>query len=159
MKGFTLVEILVSAVILCLIIAGLFGVLNIGNATYNTERYLLDLQQKARYVMDRMIRELREGLRSSVNISAGNTRITFNTPDEPGMQYYRDISDIDGDGRVDQIFREYPAGTRNKLVQEDIESLNFSLSGNLLQIQITAKKTQRPDLTFFLKEQVRLRNE
>jgi type II secretory pathway pseudopilin PulG len=154
MWGFTLVDVLVSIAILSLIIAGVFGVLNMGNTTYNTDLSLLDLQQNARQGMDWMVRELRESSSGDINIvpiDADDDQITFNTPNETGIQYYRDMTER-------QIIREYPAGT-TRIIANDINSLNFSLSGNLLEIQVTAIKTQRPDLTFFLKEQVRLRNE
>ncbi|MBL7081198.1 MAG: prepilin-type N-terminal cleavage/methylation domain-containing protein [Candidatus Omnitrophica bacterium] len=150
-RGFSLLEVLVSTAILGFLIAGIYGVLNIGNMTYNTDLGLLDLQQNARQAMHWMVRELRESASSEIVISEDSSQITFNTPNEGGIQYYYDTQE-------NQIIREYPAGT-TRILANNIESLNFSLNGSLLEIQVRARKTQRPDLTLFFKEQVRLRNE
>lgn len=172
-KAFTLVEVLVSIAILGFLIAGIFGVLNIGTMTYNTNLGRLDLQQNARQAMYWMVRELREASAGEVNIeprvdSLGNyDRITFNTPNESSIRYYRDGEDIDGNNIGTQIIREYPAGTY-RILANDIHSLSFSLSGDVVESQLTAKKTvRRRDLCFpapcqnppkTLKEKVRLRN-
>ena len=149
MKSFTLVEILVAVVIFGLVIAGLIMILNSGFLAYNTDSCLLGLQQNARVAMDRMVRELREGLPGTI-INGGN-QITFNTPNENGIRYYYDAIN-------NRIMREYPAGT-NTILANNITNLNFPpLIGSLLEIQITAVNPQRPNINFFLRERVRFRN-
>ncbi|MGD9015047.1 MAG: prepilin-type N-terminal cleavage/methylation domain-containing protein [Candidatus Omnitrophota bacterium] len=154
MKGFTLIEVLVVVAILSIVIAAIYVVLNIANVTYNLDLGILDLQQNARIAMDWMIKELRESAPGDVSIGAGNDDITFDTPNESNIRYYLDTGQ-------DQIIRKYPPGTE-RIIANDIGNLNFTLVGNLLEIQITARKPQTPqrqDLTFLLKEKVRLRNE
>ncbi|MFH1338439.1 MAG: prepilin-type N-terminal cleavage/methylation domain-containing protein [Candidatus Omnitrophota bacterium] len=150
MKAFTLVEVLVSAAILSLIIAGLYAVLNIGNATFGTDTKLLDLQQNARLAMEWMVRETRESSPAGTQIAGGNS-ITFDTPNEADIQYYRDAANF-------RLVREYPTGTV-RIIANNIETLSFSLSGFVLTIQFTARNPQRADLSLSLKQQVRLRNE
>ena len=151
MKSFTLVEILVVVGILGLVMAGLAMILNSGYTAYNINSCLLDLQQNARLSMDWMVREIREGAPSTINISPDATRITFDTPNETGIAYYLDSGN-------NRIIRRFPANT-TRIIANNIVSLNFSLNGNLLGIQVTARRADRPDLSFFLREQVRLRNE
>ena len=73
MRGFTLVEILVSVVILAFLFAAIYGVLNIGNIVFKDDMTLLELQQQARQGMDAMVNEIRESKSSEVSIVEGNT--------------------------------------------------------------------------------------
>ena len=158
MKGFTLVEVLVSILILSFLFAAIVGVLNIGNMTYNIDLTLLGLQQQARLAIDGMTRELRQTKASKIS-SVSESEITFSIPpatygsDWIGpIRYYFDTED-------NRIIREYPTGTE-KIVANDINSLNFALNNNLLNIQLTcARIVHQRDLSFSLTEQVRLRNE
>lgn len=165
-KGFTLIEILVSIAILSIVIAGIFAVLNIGDMTWHSDMGLVDLQQQARQAMDSMVREIRQ---TNTNPVEGNisivlaSEITFSIPPQNygdawigPIRYYLDT-------QKDQIIREYPTGT-TKVLANDINSLNFSLSGNVITIQLSAEKTVRNrvlsfPLTGTLTEQIKLRNE
>jgi len=151
MKGFSLIEALVSVAIMSFIVLAIFGVLNLGNLSYRTDIALLELQDNARISTEWMVREIREGAPSTINISPDATRITFDTPNETGIAYYLDSGN-------NRIIRRFPANT-TRIIANNIVSLNFSLNGNLLGIQVTARRADRPDLSFFLREQVRLRNE
>lgn len=179
LKGFTLVEILVSAVILSFIIAGLFAIFSVANISWYTDMGLLGLQQQARQAMYRMVREIRQG--SPLRKTIDDGKITFYIPPavygDPWVEsisYYRDVNDTNNDGVVNQIIREYPPGTK-KILANDIDSLSFCCwdgvdccnpiledCSNLpvLQIQLRATRTvrQRP-LVFSLTEKVRLRND
>ena len=172
-KGFTLVEVLVSAAILTFIIAGIYAILNIGRMTYYTDMCYLDLHQNARQSMRWMVRELREASAEDiaiVSIVGDDDRITFDTPNEDGIQYYRDLSDINVDNIENQIIREHPTGTY-RILSNDISTLSFCCwhddicdedcsNSYLLQIQLTAEKTASGrDLSFPLIVKVRLRNE
>lgn len=159
-EAFTLLEILVSIVILSLIIAGVYGILNIGNMTYNEGMGLLDLQQQARQAMDGMTKELRQAKREAgrpVTITEGGSKIEFYIPSFSNLiSYYL---------QNNRIIRQHPIGT-NKILASNIISLNFFLSDSFLQIQLQVKKSlgQRDlyfpsDLSQYLTEKVRLRNE
>ena len=54
MKGFILVEFLVSILILSFIMAGIYGILYVGGNTYNTSLGLVELQQQARGGAERL---------------------------------------------------------------------------------------------------------
>lgn len=161
-RGFTLVEILVSVVILSFLIAGIFRVLNIGRMTYSTDLGLLDLDQNAHRSMEWMVRESRESSVGDINIvsiGGSDDKITFDTPNETGIQYYRDLNDINGDNIVEQIIREYPAGTW-RILANNISSLQLSLNNRLLEIQLTANKVvSGRDLSLAVKANAHLRNE
>lgn len=174
-NGFTLVEILVSLLILGFLFAAIYGVLNIGNIIFKDNMTLLQLQQQARQGMDRMVNEIRESKSSEITIISGNT-ISFKVPPETygnlwvgPISYYRDVNDANNDGVVNQIIREYPAGTR-KILANDITALSFSLTGGVVEIQLAAKLAARGrelcfpvlycnDTSKTLKEKVKLRNE
>lgn len=163
MRGFTLVEVLVSALILGLLISGIYGVLNVGNMTYLTDMGLLDLQQQTRQVMDGMTREIRQSGRSTPYSMTINTdgSLTFSIPSISNITYSLNNSH--------QIIRQQ--GGTNKVLANDVNSLIFCWwngtsccttncgSLQVLQISINAAKTvMRRPLTFSLTEQVRLRN-
>ncbi|MFZ5800939.1 MAG: hypothetical protein ACOY3D_06160, partial [Candidatus Omnitrophota bacterium] len=124
-----------------------------GSSIYYVDLGTLDLHQQTRNAMDWMVREIREAGASSVSITvidANSDRITFNTPNETGIQYYRNGN---------QVIREYPSAT-TRVVGNNINRLKFTQTGSLLQIQLRAEKTalNRP-LSFSLTEQVRMRND
>jgi len=172
-NGFTLVEVLVSAAILTFLIAGIYAILNIGNMTYYTDMCFLDLHQNARQSMHWMVKEMREAQAADINIvsiDSDDDRVTFDTPNEDDIQYYRDISDVNNDSIVKQIIREYPVGTY-RILANDIGNLSFCCwhdnvcdadcsNSYLLEIQLTADKTASGrDLSFPLAVKLRLRND
>ena len=159
MKGFVLVEVVISVLILTFLLAGIYGVLNAGGSTYHTSVTLVDLQQQARLAMDGMTREVRQARASEIDSTGFPDEISFKVPPETAgaawigwITYYLDTVS-------NQIIREYPSGTE-KIVANNVQSLNFSLNDNVLDIRLvcTNKALQR-DLLFTLEEQVRLRNE
>ncbi|MCX5706279.1 MAG: prepilin-type N-terminal cleavage/methylation domain-containing protein [Candidatus Omnitrophica bacterium] len=146
--GFTLLEALIVAVIFSFIIAGIYGVMNVANVSYPTDLGMLDLQQQARQTMQWITRETREASLVTITTGTDSDSISFNTPNESGIQY----SVVNN-----QVIRSF-SGTRT--IAFNIASLRFSQSGNLLQIQVNAASTVllKP-LAFSLTEKVRLRNE
>lgn len=159
-RGFTLLEVLISAVIFTFLIIGITEVLNIGNWAFPTDLGWVDLQQQSRQAMGWMTKELREGKNIQITvINTDSDQITFNTIDKNGVKYYRDIDDVNNDGVVNQVIREYPAGTR-KILANYITRLKFSQSNPILRIDVRSDQTVRKKaLSFSLTEQLRLRNE
>jgi len=168
MKGFTLIEVLFSMVIISILIAGLFMVLNISDVTWSLDAGLLGLQQQARQAMDGMVREVRQSRNSNVTITGG-TNLSFSIPtnitSDP-VTYSKLISYCVDNG---QLFRRHPQD-ESRVVANDINSVTFCCwngtvwgddcsQSKLLQIQLFAGKTvrQRPFL-FNLTEKVKLRN-
>ncbi len=160
MRGFTLIELLVSAVILSIIIAGVYMFSIMGEKTYITDVVLLDLQQQLRQAMSWMTREIREAKDiQNGTIDNDSDWIQFNTFNETNIRYYRDINDVNNDGVVNQVIREYPSGTR-RILANDITRLKFYLIGNISRIELEASKVAlQRTLSLSLTEQVKLRNE
>jgi type II secretory pathway component PulJ len=159
MKGFILVEVLVSILILSFLMVGIYGVLYAGSNTYHTSVGVVGLQQQARLAMDGLTRELRQARTSAINITSSDD-ISFSIPSETygavwigPIRYYFDAVN-------NQIIREHPVGTE-KIVANNVQSLDFSLNDGILDIRITCanRGAAQRDLSFTLEEQVRLRNE
>ncbi len=182
MKGFTLIEVLVTTVILTFIIAGIFAVLNVADMNWHSDMGLLDLQQQARQAMDVMVKEIRQSTQDTSLCPSGITRANLNAkisfyvvPQIYGgscvgpISYYRDTQDLNYDGVTDQLIREYPQNTR-KILANGITTLSFPPNSdiNIVNIQLAAQKNigtrqlcfpspcQAPPKTF--NETVKLRN-
>lgn len=163
MKGFTFVEILVSAAILSIIVAGIFLVLNIADMTWHSDMGLLDLQQQARQAMDGMVREIRQvEIGNATPLTINGSSIQFYIPDYS--------SSIGYNLQNSQLIRQHSGNL--SAIANDIDSLSFCwwhsasscnetrLNSDILQVQLNAAKTVRQRaLAFSLKEQVGLRNE
>lgn len=166
-KGFTLLETLVTVLIFTFIVGGMYGVLLLAKTNYDTNLVSLNLQRQARQGMSWLSREIRQASWASISISSpdvnGNNSITFNTPDANGIKYSVIKTQVSADKTLWQLIRTYPAGS-DKIRANDIIVLNFPTdSGNILNITVQASKTfssvgQTRTLTFTLTEQVKVRN-
>jgi len=173
-KGFTIIELLVAVVLLTILVWGIFAILNIADATLNTDTGLIDLQQQVRQGLDGMIKELRNS--GAVTVLNSGGRIEFIIPTSIGGPSSKVISYyLDGN----QIKREHPENTV-KVLANDINYLSFCCGhydalGNyicdtdcsnskMIQIQVSASKTVRQRVLVFpsnggvLTEKARLRN-
>jgi len=172
-RGFSLVEVLIAALILSVLVAGICAVLNVGDRAYNDDMGLLELQQEARLGMEQMLRELRQAAVTSLTSNS----IIFDISGAAGIRYYLDAGDVNNDNIASQIIREYPAGTY-KVLANDINSLSFCwhhpddscttsrdcggacAASNLLKIDLgSAKTAKQRALSFALSQKVKLRNE
>ena len=156
MKGFTLLEILVTVLIVTFIIGGLYGVFNVNTTNYETNLVLLNLQRQARQGMSRLSREIRQASLSSIlDKDQNRTSITFNTSAAIGIKY----SLVSG-----QLKRECPTCT-DIIIANDITVLAFSpVVGNLQKITLEARKAFRSNgndysFAFPLIDQVKVRNQ
>jgi type II secretory pathway component PulJ len=139
-RSFTLLEVLISLAIFIIISAGIYNVLLIGQKTFNSGVGIVDLQSQMRLFISSITRELREAKTFSIAlIDDDDDSITFSTPNESSITYYRDVADLNGDGLTNQIIREYPLGTR-RVVANNISSLEFLADGNVVEIRLTAAK-------------------
>lgn len=153
-SGLTLVEVLVSVALISLIMIGIYETLIIGNKSWNQDMGMLDLQQDARLAMDGMVREIRQGNSSDVSITDNGAVVEFSLPDAGATENIRYYLNNDN-----QLIREHPEGTE-KILADDVNSVNFLLNADVLSLQIDMAKTvQGQDLSFSLKEKVRFRNE
>ena len=159
MKGFTLMEVLVSTLIFSFILLAIFGALDIGDTSFKTDVGFIDLQQEIRLAMHGMVREIRQSRAADITISDSGASINFLIPDvSNSISYY-----LSGN----QLIREHPAET-TKVIGRNINSLNFSISGSNLQISMNAKTqagkreiyfpSKEAGLEKFIIEKVGLRN-
>ena len=152
-EGFTFAETMVSALIFSILAIAILSVLIVGQKAWHSDTGKVELQQQARLAMDGMIREVRESSFAGITQpadGANSARLDFATSESgETISYY-----LDGN----QLIREYPAGTE-RILANDVEVIDFSLSGDVLTIELDLGKTvYGADLDFSLKEQVRLRN-
>jgi prepilin-type N-terminal cleavage/methylation domain-containing protein len=158
-KGFTLLEILVTILIFSFIVGGMYGVLNVSRTNYDANSVSLNLQRQARQGMSWLVRDLRAAKASSTNIvqDGSNNNITFNTSSETDVKYYVNAT-------TSQLKRI--SSTSAEVVKaNDITGLVFPARGssNIQQIQLNASKTffsngQNRTLTLPFTEQVQMRN-
>lgn len=128
MKGFTLLETLVTILIFSFIIGGIYGVMNITNTNYDANLVSLNLQRQARQGMSWLVREIRQASFSTI-LDKDNNRnsITFNRPGEPSVTYSLvPNNSLCNKGTINlptsQLWRNYPTG---QVVANDIVGLTF----------------------------------
>ncbi len=149
MKGLTLVEVLVTSVVLAVLIVALFLVLNIGQRSWIQGDANIQLQQEIARAVVVISRELKETAPKKVRIQASS--ITFNVPQDLNG----DTSVVDADGYIEwspdiiyslngsnQITRSFNGAT--SIVANNISALQFSFVPNeeaVIQLNLTASKT------------------
>ena len=84
-KGFTLVEMMVTVVILSIIVLGLVTFFSGGMRSWVSGQSQLKAQREARQAMDRMVREIREG--DKIIDTSTNSAINFHTPFKGNMSF------------------------------------------------------------------------
>ncbi len=157
MKGFTLLEILVTVLIFSFIVAGMYSILNLAKTNYDTNLVSLNLQRQARQGMSWLSREIRQAYLSSIlDKNETRTNITFNTTVAKNITY----SLVSG-----QLKRGCPTCTDTDIrIANDITGLAFPpIVGHIQKITLEASKTFRSlgnnrTLTFSLTQQVEVRN-
>jgi prepilin-type N-terminal cleavage/methylation domain-containing protein len=156
-KGFTLVELVVSVVLLSLMIGALVAIFNMGHNVYYTNEGMLDMQRIVRQSMENMIRELRQSQAADITIGGGGTTISFVIPisidplkNSSSIQYYVDTNN--------QLIREHPVKSQQVLAT-GINSINFTLTGNILDIVVRGViDLKNEDLNFTVRERITLRS-
>lgn len=129
-KGFTLVEVLMALTILLIVLGIAFNFLK---TSFDLDRNIsqsVDLQQNARFAMQSIVRDLKNG----TNIQLVNSqRIKFT--DGLGTQTveYR----LSGD----QLIRD--ENNSNSPVASSISQLNFAKGGDLITINLTASQNNQ----------------
>jgi len=95
--GFTLIELMVVALISLIILAVIFGVLSAGRQSWRTGSTQVELQQETRKAMDWMVKELRESGPAQANITGGGSIITFQVP----VDWEPDGDVVDNNGNIE----------------------------------------------------------
>jgi len=156
MKGFTLIEILIAVLLLTFVIGSVMAVFSMGRNVYSSSEAMMEMQEMARRSIGGMITELRQSRLADISISNGDT-ISFSIPISVNplsrsstIKYFVNANN--------QLVREHPLGTE-KIIANNVDSLNFTLNGNILEVKVQANiDLKRQDLMFTIKEQVALRS-
>ena len=158
MKGFTLIETLLSLLIFGIISAALLVVFSKGKETYTTSMAVLDLQASGRLAMNALCRELRQSDTMNLTISNGNSRVDFQVPIDITVSPPTMSQNIAYYVANNQMIREHPAGT-SRVVGNDIAQVQFNLTANRLAITLQLNKIVKQRVhTLTLEKQVLLRN-
>lgn len=156
MKGFTLVELMVAVLIMTGMVIALFAAFDVGRNVYDSNQGLMEKQKIIQQTMGAMVKELRQAKSTNIAVSNGNTQIDFVIP--ASIEPLANSSNIRYSIVNNQIIREHPPG-KQQVVAINVDSLTFSLNGNLLEIEIQAHIDLRSDdMIFTIKEQVSLRS-
>jgi len=146
-RGFTLLEVLIVAVILSVMSFAIFAIMNVANLNYTNDLGLLNLHQQARMGMEWIVKEARQA--SFVNIT-NSSSVSINTPAATDIRYYLSNN---------ALVRRDPNGV-TKTIAHNISGLTFSHINKMFTVSITSSNTvMRTPLSFSLKQIVRLRNE
>lgn len=140
-SGFTLIEIMVTFVIMSFIVWSIYAIFNMADKTWNFDMGIVDLQQDARQAMDKMVKEIRQ-TRSSIVIITGGTQISFQVPIDITTSPVTYSTPISYYLESNQIIREYPVNEKAVLAN-NIDNLNFTRTGDIVEIELTATKTVR----------------
>ena len=165
LKGFTIIEVLVSAVIISVLIMGAFAVLDVGRSSWFAGDVRTELRKdmiRAFMAMERELRETRPvsvGAAARINLNYGESSnfIAFQIPqdsDDSDTTVLDSLGDIEWSGNItyllngnNEIVRVAPEGT-TRVLARGITNLEFSrnrtipddLPIDLLIINITAQK-------------------
>jgi len=156
MKGFTLVELMVSMLIMTGMVITLFAAFEVGRNVYDSNQGLMEKQRIIQQTMGAMVKEIRQAKLADITVSNGNTQIDLIVPKT--VNPLTNSSNIRYSISNDQIVREHPPGMQ-QILAINVDSLTFNLSGNLLEIEIQARVRLRTgDMVFTVKEKISLRS-
>lgn len=110
--GFTLIEVVLAAMLMMLIWAVFYSVTTATVARVNEEEEIIDAQQNVRLVMDRLSRELRQAKRVE---AFGENWISFRDVNQRLIRYY-----LDGEGEIQRAV----SGGGNNIVAYGIDRLH-----------------------------------
>jgi len=160
-KGMTLIELMITTVILSILILGLVVFFSGGVRSWISGEHQLEAQRNARQAMESMVREIRHG--ETVDNSSDPTSIVFKTPFngslninyhlETGRILYRNTNPIIND--VLSLSFAYLDNIDNVIPTSDTEFSN-KVSKIHIELQVDADKDNNPDIT--LNSDIDLRN-
>lgn len=161
-RGFTLIEVMVAVTVFALVMTTISGILLLVQQGWQRQKTDLDLLQNARWAMDFMISEIRQGGNITI-LPPDRLHIELDTDGnniaDTRVWYWRGDAGNYGDSSV--IFRgtgvNLDTANNNRQELANFVSNNniFNLDGNLLTIELTTSKETR---TYTLRSQVRPRN-
>jgi len=171
MRGFTLIEIMVTSVVLAILIVGLFLVLSLGQRSWLTADTGIQLRQDISRALMVMSQELKQTSASKINIALNGSAssIRFKLPQDTNG----DGSIVDSTGNIEwsgyityslnasnQVVRSVDGGTTS-IIANNISALTFTrVLSEVIQIDIAASKAADTGKTIEDSDQIilKLRN-
>ncbi len=158
-RGFSLIELMVAVVILGLIILALVTFFTGGTKAWVAGQSQLEAQRNARWVMDRMVREIREA--DYVENSSTTSSIDFHTPFDETITYsLPGGSDLKRDSNtmissVQSLTFEYFDNSSTPVMPDD-SNKKSKVSKIHIILQVDVDQDSNPDIT--LNADINLRN-
>ena len=153
MKGFTLIEVIVSLSIFALMILAIFGMMDLGRSSWFTGNVAVEARQEIIKSFMTMEKELRKTAPSQINLANGanSGSVTFKVPnDNDGDGDVLDASgNIEWSGNITYALNVNSQITRTasgvvSVLANNIVSLRFTRPVtpiDILQVDITSRKT------------------
>lgn len=182
--GITLIEVVIGVLLASMVIAAVFTFTGFGQEVFRGEVVKTELQQNARFALDKMIRQMRQGNSVSSVLPDDSIEFVDNSAATPGTNHPRYITFFLSGTTLRQQTDVYckpsdcpadpfdPANSSywypqddppplNKKTQtvdlsDNVSNLQFSQSGSIYQISITLTKGDR---SVTMQSSVSLRNQ
>ena len=157
MKGFTLIEVVVSIAIMSVVILALLSAFNAGQTLYSSNAKVMDTMQVVRKPMDAIIKEVRQSRPADIIITNSGTQLQFVVPLTINpVTYSQTISYYVNNNN--ELVREHPPGVIS-IIALNIDSSNFALTANRLEVNLQIRADlKHQDLVLPVRETVTLRN-
>ena len=151
LTGFTLVEVMVAAAISSLMVAAVFGILIVGNKSWQLGSGLVSIQDNARkavYYLSRDIRETTTGITNTTLDNNGDS-ITLNTPS--GQTAYS----LNASGTTNHLERD------DTIIANNIANVRLTQTGRIITVTVVSQTavSNQGEKNFTLTREVRSRNE
>jgi prepilin-type N-terminal cleavage/methylation domain-containing protein len=160
-KGFSLIELMVAVVILGLIILALVTFFTGGTKAWVAGQSQLEAQRNARLVMDRMVREIREG--KNIHEDSNGTKIIIIYSDNTTKKYEKVNSTLKENSSIlinNLIVKDYSVNPIFKYYKNDGSEVTTPSGNDVskvhIELEVDVDKDSNPDIT--LNADIKLRN-
>jgi len=156
-KGMTMVEVLLSSVIIILVFAAIFAIYIFVQNTWQQGYAVMKLERDASIAMEKMARGIdgQNGIREAKYIDSPNDGATASTISFTGID---DVVRTFSRSVADSTLR-YDEGLGQSIIAENVSSLTFSRTNNLITINLILEEIIRgKHFNVSLMTSVRLRN-
>ncbi len=134
-KAFSLVEMMVTTVIVIAVIGSLHSLLSSGRMSWGAYENKIAVQRDTRQTLAWLTRDLREASGVSVTQDANSATISFSKSDVGSVSYAWANSGAD----ANRILRTFQAATA--IIASNISALSFTTTANSVVVDVTASKT------------------
>lgn len=139
-KGFTVIEVLISAVVISILVLASFAVLNIGRNSWFSGDVQAELRKEMIRAFMAMEREIRETspAQQSVPFGESRTSITFKIPQDSNDA---DTTVLDSSGAIEWSGNiVYSLNTSNEIIRTDPSGITLVLARGILSLQFSRSR-------------------